>query len=118
VRASISWTGEPHDLARFRSAAPSAVYGSRVAFSRHGTTTDDDDDEDDDNEEVESTRVRWLCVTLMRDHVRHIRSGERSGRVVDPDPRRLNDLTVPRRAVPYREPARTAPADGHCPTAR
>lgn len=46
----------------------------------------------------------------MRDHVRHIRSGGRSGRVVDPDPRRLNDLTVPRHAVPYREPARNCPS--------
>lgn len=66
MRASISWTGEPHDLARFRSAAPSAVYGSRVAFSRHGMTTDDNDDDDDDNED-DNEEVEYVSTVPLRD---------------------------------------------------
>lgn len=81
MRASISWTGEPHDLAQFRSAAPSAVYGSRVVLSddtgRRPTTTR--------MMRKRSTRRRGICVTLMCGHVRHIRR-VLPGRVVDPDP--------------------------------
>lgn len=65
VRAGISWTGEPHDLARFRSAAPSAVYG----FSRRVPTRRDDADDVEYAGEVSA-------LTLMHGRIRHVCSSE------------------------------------------
>lgn len=131
ARASLSLRERgraAHDLARFRSAAPSAVYGcSRVSSRGTRARRGQDDDRTGRRERRGATireeqrftraRLEGVWPFLMHGgHIRHVRGGRAGASSSSSIPRRLTITDVPRRgAVPYREPARTAPDDGHRP---